>query len=59
MIPGGTELVLIVAVFGLLVAGPKLVPAVVDRGARTLEETRAAVDGAVDGADDGDPEGRR
>lgn len=52
MIPGGTELVLVTAVFALLVAGPKLVPAIIGRGAETIEATRTAVDGA-DGGETG------
>jgi len=59
VIPGGTELLVIALVGGVVLAGPKVVPAVVNRGAATLEETRAAVDGAVDGSADGETEGGR
>ena len=59
MIPGGTELVVIAVVLAVLVAGPKLIPLVVERGAATLEETRAAVEGATGGAEGDGPEGGR
>lgn len=44
MIPGGAELVLVVAVFALLVLAPKVLPALVGNAATAVEETRAEIE---------------
>lgn len=52
MIPGGTELLVIAAIVGLLVVAPKILPKLVRNGATAAVETRAEVEAALSERDE-------
>lgn len=52
MIPGGVELLVIVAIVGLLVAAPKVLPRLARNSVTAATETRAEVEAALSDRDE-------